>query len=87
MYASPLLFLLFIEGLSQTLRKCRVGARVGLCSINHLLFADDLALFAGSRKELQRLLDIVYEYARSNIPKSNIVVFGAGKRQHREFIT
>src|SRR5689334_7452587 len=61
---SPLLFLIFIEGfLSQKLRKCRVGLTTGTVSINHLLFADDLALCSGSRQEMQKLLDIVYEYS------------------------
>jgi len=52
--------------------------------MNHLLFADDLALCAGSREEMQVLLDIVYLYScrwgfRFNISKCNVVVV-AGKR-------
>src|SRR3954463_9915947 len=75
---SPLLFLIFVEGLSQKLRKCSVGLETGHVLINHLLFADDLALCAGSRQELQKLLDIVYDYSwkrrfRFNIAKSNVV--------------
>ena len=58
---------------------------MGDINVNHLLFADDLALFSGSRKELQKLLDIVYDYAckwrfRFNIAKSNVVIFGASKK-------
>ena len=64
----------FVEGLSQRLRKCAVGLEAGHVLINHLLFADDLALCAGSRQELQKLLDIVYDYSwkwrfRFNIAK------------------
>ena len=45
-----------VEGLSQELRKCKVGLQAGQSLINHLLFADDLALCAGSP---QKLLNIV----------------------------
>src|SRR3954463_6912659 len=38
---SPLLFLIFVEGLSQKLRKCSVGLKAGHLAINHLLFADE----------------------------------------------
>src|SRR3954471_16215839 len=83
---SPLLFLIFVEGLSQRLRKCHVGLEAGHVLINHLLFADDLALCAGSSQELQKLLDIVYDYSwrwrfRFNIAKSNIVQV-AGKKKN-----
>ena len=47
---SPLLFLIFVEGLSQELRKRPGGLREGKITLNHLLFADDLAICAGSRK-------------------------------------
>ena len=60
---SPLLFLIFVEGLSQKLRKCSVGLKAGYVYINHLLFADDLALCAGSQQEMQQLLDIVYDHS------------------------
>ena len=75
---SPLLFLIFVEGLSQELRKCGVGLQVGHSLINHLLFADDLALCAGTREDMQKLLDVVYRYSYRwrftfNIAKCNIV--------------
>ena len=47
---SPLLFLIFVEGLSQELRKCEIGIQEGKITLHHLLFADDLAICAGSRK-------------------------------------
>ena len=83
---SPLLFLIFVEGLSQKLRKCSVGLKAGHLSINHLLFADDLALCAGSRQEMQKLLDLVYDYSWKwrflfSITKSNVVLV-AGKKKH-----
>src|SRR3569623_2028265 len=83
---SPFLFLIFVEGLSQQLRKSKVGLQAGHSIINHLLFADDLALCASSREELQTLLDIVYNYScrwrfKFNVAKCN-VVFIAGKKAH-----
>ena len=76
---SPLLFLIFVEGVSQRLRKSSVGLRAGKSKFNHLLFADDIAICAGSRQELQALLDIVYQYSvkwrfKFNIAKSNVMV-------------
>ena len=80
-----LLFLIFVEGLSQRLRNSLSGIRVGKLSFNHLLFADDLAICARSRRELQKLLDVVYRYSgkwrfKFNISKSNVMVV-SGKRK------
>jgi hypothetical protein len=78
---SPLLFLIFVEGLSEELRKSNIGIRARNIKINHLLFADDLAICAGSREELQHLLDLVYVCSikwrfKFNISKSNVMVVG-----------
>ena len=78
---SPLLFLIFVEGLSEELRKSSIGIRARNIKINHLLFADDLAICAGSREELQQVLDLVYVYSvkwrfKFNISKSNVMVVG-----------
>src|SRR3569623_279919 len=85
---SPLLFLIFVEGLSQELRKSDIGIQEGKITLNHLLFADDLALCAGSQKDLQRLLNVVYMYSgkwrfKFNIVKSNVMVV-SGKDQQRQ---
>ena len=82
---SPLLFLIFVEGLSQELRKSELGIQEGKLILNHLLFADDLALCAASQEDLQSLLDIVYIYSgkwrfKFNITKSNVMII-SGKRQ------
>jgi Reverse transcriptase (RNA-dependent DNA polymerase) len=78
---SPLLFLIFVEGLSEKLRKSEIGIRARNINFNHLLFADDLAICAESREELQKLLDLVYVYSvkwrfKFNISKSNVMVVG-----------
>jgi len=66
---SPLLFLIFVEGLSQELRKRPGEFREGKITLNHLLFADDLAICAGSRKDLQHLLDSCRWRFKFNIAK------------------
>ena len=85
---SPLLFLIFVEGLSQELRKRPGGLREGKITLNHLLFADDLAICAGSRKDLQHLLDVVYKYScrwrfKFNIAKSNVMVIATKQKQNQ----
>ena len=50
------------------------------------LRSDDLALCAGTRQEMQKLLDLVYDYSWKwrflfNISKSNVVLV-AGKKKH-----
>jgi len=87
---SPLLFLIFVEGLSQELRKCEFGIQEGKIVLNHLLFADDLAICAGSREVLQHLLDVVYLYStkwrfKFNISKSNVMII-SGKKQQRQHL-
>ena len=82
---SPLLFLIFVEGLSQELRKSDIGIQEGKITLNRLLFADDFAICAGSQKDLQRLLNVVYMYSgkwrfKFNIAKSNVMVV-SGKSQ------
>jgi len=84
---SPLLFLIFVEGLSEKLRKSSIGIRARNIKFNHLLFADDLAICAGSREELQQLLDLVYVYSvkwrfKFNISKSNVMVVGKRNQIH-----
>ena len=54
--------------------------KVGDVKINILAFADDLAVIASSRKDLQKLLDMVYCYSRKwrflfNVSKCKILVF------------
>ena len=57
---SPILFAVFIDGLAKAVKAAKTG---GVSEFNLLLFADDLVLIGRSRKELQKLLDIVVEYS------------------------
>ena len=55
-----------------------------MTDIDILLYADDLAMLANSRKELQVKLNLLHLYCKDrnlhvNINKSNIMVFNAVK--------
>jgi len=78
---SPLLFAIFIDGLTRAVKDTKVRSVLEGMSLNLLLFADDIVLLACSRDELQRLLDVVFEYSvrwrfRFNVAKSKIMHFG-----------
>ena len=59
---SPLLFNVYMNNLSIQLHKQSIGSSVGGTVINHMLYADDIVLFAPSAKGLQTLLDISHTY-------------------------
>jgi len=68
-------FICFDE-LSLILQSKNIGCRLGNMIINHLLFADDAAVFAPSANGLQELLGLC-----SNFAISHNVVFNASKSQ------
>ena len=78
---SPRLFSLFINDLPDFLRK--QGApmvSLDVCELCMLMFADDLALVAKSREDLQFLLDRTKDYIDRkqlslNVKKSVVMVF------------
>ena len=55
---SPLLFNFYMNDLSVLLSKIPAGCYSGNTVINHLMYADDLVVFAPSAKDLQKLLNI-----------------------------
>ena len=64
---SPLLFCITLMPLSIELRASRIGYKAGPPGrrnhlISHLMYVDDLKLYAPSRTALQQLLNIVSEY-------------------------
>ena len=73
--------------LNHILRKCRVGytLRKSQEKINHLMYMDDIKLFAKNEKELETLIQIVtiksqdigMEFGRD---KSSMLVMKSGKR-------
>ena len=59
---SPLFFNLYMDRLSVTLSKTKVGCALGKIMVNHLAYADDLVILSPSAKGLQKLLNICSEY-------------------------
>ena len=59
---SPLLFNVYMDDLSLQLHRQPIGCSVGGTVVNHMLYADDIVLFAPSAKGLQKLLDLSHTY-------------------------
>ena len=58
--------------------------------LNILLFADDVILIADSKRDLQKLLDVVYEYSQKwrfkwNCSKSKVMRFGSRKARKQHY--
>ena len=78
---SPTLFAMFMEELTQRMKKLDVGLKILTDKISILLFADDIVLIATSEDELQRLLDEVERFAsdsetKFSIEKSQVLIVG-----------
>jgi len=76
---SPILYIVFLDGLIKVLKEAKEGVQIGGEKINNLGFADDL-LVASSKAEMQRLLNIVHVYSRKwrflfNSDKCKVVIF------------
>ena len=63
---SPLLFNVYINELSVSLSKLPVGCCCGNTVVNHLMYADDIVLFAPSAKGLQKTINVYYAYGCDN---------------------
>ena len=68
----PLLFCLALDPLSKILNKQTLGYNLGTerrkdpkKRINHLLFMDDLKLFAENNEQLEKLLKVVHKFSKS----------------------
>jgi hypothetical protein len=59
---SPKLFNLYMDNLSKQLGKCKTGCVIGNTLLNHLMYADDLAIMSPSTVGFQQLLDICSKY-------------------------
>ena len=60
---SPILFDLFLNDLVKELNSLKKGVKVGHQKISILLFADDIALIADSKEDLELLLKTTYEFS------------------------
>ena len=59
---SPLVLNVYMDNLSIQLHRQSIGCSGGGTVINHMLYADDIVLFAPSAKGLQTLLEISHTY-------------------------
>ena len=60
---SPILFNVYMDELSVSLKSTKVGCNINGTFINHLFYADDSVIMAPSKESLQRLLDVCDEFA------------------------
>ena len=77
---SPLLFNLYMDRLSVTLSKTKVGCALCKIMVNHLAYADDLVMLSPSAKGLQKLLNIFLNMVKSTTlcsitKKRNVCIF------------
>ena len=71
---SPHFFNVYVDDLSSQLNKLKVGCVLGESIINHLLYADDIALISPSSAGLKRLLTVCEKFG-----KENDMLFNASK--------
>ena len=83
----PLLFIIAMMPLNHILRKCTAGYKVStsLEKVNHLMYMDDIKLFAKNEKELETLIHTVRIYSRDigmefGIEKCAMLVMKRGKQ-------
>ena len=77
---SPMLFNIYIDGLSDILNKSTIGGSIGGNRINHMLYADDLSIVSLSSAGLQQLLVQCDDYCKKhsitfNVSKSVCILF------------
>ena len=83
---SPLLFIIAMILLNHILRKCTAGYKLNRSQeINHLMYIDDIKLFAKNEKELETLIPTVRIYSQVigmgfGIEKCAMLFMKSGKR-------
>ena len=84
---SPLLFIIAMMPLNHILRKCTAGYKLSRSQekINHLMYMDDIKLFAKNEKELETLIHTVRIYSQGigiefSIEKCAMLVMKSGKQ-------
>ena len=65
---SPLIFNIFVNDLTEALDSTGLGISMeGMTEkLNMLLYADDLALIADSEENLQKLIEVLYQWCEDN---------------------
>ena len=89
---SPLLFNIYMDDLSLQLHRQPIGCSVGGTVVNHMLYADDIVLFAPSAKGLQKLLDLSHTYGCNhdtefNPLKSSVMYIDSRKAGYAQSMT
>ena len=89
---SPLLFNVYMDNLSLQLHRQSIGCSVGSTVVNHMLYADDVVLFAPSAKGLQKLLDFSHTYGCNhdiefNHSKSCVMYIDSRKAGNAQIMT
>ena len=89
---SPLLFNVYMDNLSIQLHRQPMGCSVGGSVVNHMLYADDIVLFAPSAKGFQKLLDISHTYGCNhdiefNPSKSSVMYIDSRKAGNAQSMT
>ena len=84
---SPILFNLYMNGLSRELEECKTGCMVGNHLINHLIYADDLILMSSYSAGLQQLLRVCTKYVmlydiKFN-PKKSVIMIARTKEDQK----
>ncbi len=87
MYFIPNLFDLFINDLRDVVDKLGKGVLIGNTRVSILFFADDIVVQAESQKDLEDMLQAIFEYSllwrfKFNLDKCNVVRFSNGT-QHK----
>ena len=84
---SPFLFIIVMMPLNHILRKCTAGYKLSRSQekINHLMYMDDIKLFAKNEKELETLIHVVRIYSQDigmgfGIEKCAMQIMKSGKR-------
>ena len=90
---SPILFIIAMMPLNHIHRKCTAGYKLSKSQekINHLIYMDDIKLFAKNEKELESLIHAVKIYSQDigmefGIEKCAILVMKSGKRHLNDAI-
>ena len=78
---SPAQFILFINGLAETMRAMGLGLEESSIWLGLLLYADDIVVLADTSEELLYMLERIHLYCRKwrltlNLTKCNVMVFG-----------
>ena len=84
---SPMFFSLYIDDMVKMLRKLGVGFHILNTFVALIYIVDDMALLAPSRKALQMMIDLCYNYCSTfclsfNAQKSKVMVFGKSSKDH-----